>query len=1049
MRETGHVTNISKLKSTVAPVALGLALIAAPAFAQENTIAADTAASQENEARASAGQATDSSAGGGDIVVTGSRIASPTITSVSPVQVVSEAQIDQAGITNVQDLLLENPAFGSPTFSRTNTAFLTSGTGIASVDLRNLGTDRTLVLINGRRVVAGVPGSATVDLNVIPTQFIKRIDILTGGASSLYGSDAVAGVVNFIYKDDFEGVEANGQYNITERGDTPGYQAQITAGTNFSEDRGNIMVHFGYSKEGQLLSNQRSNTRVDDLDTAINFTGDPADYGVPTEGRFSGLPTQGVFTAGGCQFTFNPANNALETGFSSNGGPISASQATACGVPAGTALAARGFNRQAFRTIAVPVSRYLFASRVKYDLSDNVRFFGEGTYTRTSANRQIEPFGISTAGSTGIFPSGGLFNIQSRVGVTAANPTGTIVNNPFVPTAIFNAAIDGNGDGLKDIGFSRRLLEFGTRNSRTERDFYRFVLGFEGDFLDDKFHWDASYNYGRTKESQEGNGQVNIANFQNALDVVPAGVIPGTVGPQCASAQARAAGCVPVNVFGQGTISPAAVSYIQANQTFQTSIQQQVVQGNLSGSLFDLPAGPLGLALGVEYRKEKSSENNDSLTNQGLNGGNALPDTSGSFNVKEVYGEINLPLIHDTPFIKQFNLRGAGRISDYSTVGTVYSYSGGAEWIPVEDVKFTGTYARAVRAPNIGELFQGPAQTFPAGLQDPCIGVTATGGGTVGDVCRSFAGVLSNIQNGVTGGTGVTYPNGANGRFDINQSDLQGVSGFNRGNPNLTAEKSDSYTIGMIINPRSIEALRNLTLRVDYYNIKIKDAVTSVPRQQLLNGCFTGTNPEYCQFIRRRATATAVNSAGTLEFVDAASVNGGALKSEGIDFTATYIQPLDGFAGIEGSLNFRGTYTRLLTGYVQATPGDPTKDNFKGEIGAARDRFTTSLGYTGDKFNLNFTGTYIGKSYEDDQLLEALELGPKDISVPAEFYLDMQTSFKATDNYEFYLGIDNLLDNNAPNILSGSGFNVTGTDTAAGIYDVFGRRFYAGARFRF
>jgi iron complex outermembrane receptor protein len=1043
------VTNISKLKSTVAPVALGLALIAAPAFAQENTIAADTAASQENEARASAGQATDSSAGGGDIVVTGSRIASPTITSVSPVQVVSEAQIDQAGITNVQDLLLENPAFGSPTFARTNTAFLTSGTGIASVDLRNLGTDRTLVLINGRRVVAGVPGSATVDLNVIPTQFIKRIDILTGGASSLYGSDAVAGVVNFIYKDDFEGVEANGQYNITERGDTPGYQAQITAGTNFSEDRGNIMVHFGYSKEGQLLSNQRSNTRIDDLDTFSQVTGDPADYGVPAEGRFSGLPTQGVFTAGGCQFTFNPVNNALERGFIGNGGTISPGQATACGVPAGTALPARGFNRQAFRTIAVPVSRYLFASRVKYDLSDNVRFFGEGTYTRTSANRQIEPFGISTAGTTGIFPSGGLFNIQSRVGVSAANPTGTIVNNPFVPTAIFNAAIDGNGDGLKDIGFSRRLLEFGTRNSRTERDFYRFVLGFEGDILDDKFHWDVSYNYGRTKESQEGNGQVNIANFQNALDVVPAGVIPGTVGPQCASAQARAAGCVPVNVFGQGTISPAAVSYIQANQTFQTSIQQQVVQGNVSGSLFDLPAGPLGLALGVEYRKEKSSENNDSLTNQGLNGGNALPDTAGSFNVKEVYGEINLPLIHDTPFIKQFNLRGAGRVSDYSTVGTVYSYSGGAEWIPVEDVKFTGTYARAVRAPNVGELFQGPAQTFPTGLVDPCVGVTATGGGTVGDVCRSFAGVAANIQNGVTGGTGLNFGSTPNGRFDINQSDQQGVSGFNRGNPNLNAEKSDSYTIGMIINPRSIEALRNLTLRVDYYNIKIKDAVTSVPRQQLLNGCFTGSNPEYCQFIRRRATATALNSAGTLEFVDAAQVNGGALKSAGIDFTATYIQPLDGFAGIGGSLNFRGTYTRLLTGYVQPTPGSSTKDNFKGEIGAARDRFTTSLGYTGDKFNLNFTGTYIGKSYEDDQQLAAYDLGPKDISVPAEFYLDTQASFKATDSYEFYLGIDNLLDNNAPNILSGSGFNTTGTDTAAGVYDVFGRRFYAGARFRF
>jgi iron complex outermembrane recepter protein len=243
--------------------------------------------------------------------------------------------------------------------------------------------------------------------------------------------------------------------------------------------------------------------------------------------------------------------------------------------------------------------------------------------------------------------------------------------------------------------------------------------------------------------------------------------------------------------------------------------------------------------------------------------------------------------------------------------------------------------------------------------------------------------------------------------------------------------------------------LRNLTLRVDYYNIKIKDAIVGVPRQVILNKCFEEGDQSFCQFIRRRAQGTAVNSVGSLEFIDQAQVNGGAFASEGIDFTLNYVQPLDGVAGLSGSLNLRGTYTRLLTGYIQPNPGDPTRDNFKGEIGAARDRFTTSLGYTGDQLNLTFTGTYIGKSYEDDQLLASYDLGPKDISVPAQFYLDTQATFKASDNYEFYLGVDNLLDNNAPNILSGSGFNTTGTDTAAGIYDVFGRRFYAGARFRF
>lgn len=1000
----------------------GVAVFAAPAHAQSTAAPVAAGGTVDPEADTPSNET---------IVVTGSRIASPTITSVSPVQVVSEAQIQQAGITNVQELLLENPAFGSPALARTNTAFLTSGTGVATVDLRNLGTDRTLVLVNGRRVVAGLPGSATVDLNVIPAQFIQRIDVLTGGASSLYGSDAVAGVVNFIYKDDFQGIDANAQYNITERGDTPGYQANITAGGNFDDDRGNIMVHFGYTKEGELLSRQRKNTQLDDSDL-FALTGDPADFGVVSEPFLSGLPPQGVFTAGGCQFTFSP-DNVLERGFAANGGTISAAQARACGVAAGTALPVRGFNRQNFRTIAVPVKRYLFATRAKYDINDSIRFVAEGTYARTSAKRQIEPFGISTAGSTGIYPSGGVMPIQSRI--RNADGTFTIVNNPFVPAAIAARATDTNGDGLLDVGFSRRLLEFGTRNSTTDRDFYRFVVGLEGDLFDDRFRWDVSYNYGRTRESQEGNGQVNILNFRNALDVLPAGVIPGTTAPVCADAQARAAGCVPVNVFGNGTISPAAVQYIQANQTFQTRIQQQVVQGNISGTLFDLPAGPLGIAIGAEYRKEKSNENNDSLTNQGLNGGNALPDTQGSFDVKEIYGEINIPILRDTPFFQNLSLRAAGRISDYSTVGTVYSYSGGVEWSPIQDLRFTATYARAVRAPNVGELFTGPSQTFPTGLIDPCIGVTATSTGTLSDVCRSFAGVNTNIA--------------ANGAFAVTQSDRQGISGFNRGNPNLDEEKSDSYTIGAILNPRSIDALRNLTLRVDYYNIKIEDAIVGVPRQFILNKCFEEGDQAFCQFIRRRAQATATNSAGSLEFIDQGSVNGGELATEGLDVTLNYQIPMEGTLGLNGAINLRGTYTHVFTAYTRPVPGDPTKDTFNGEIGAAKDRFTASVGFTSDQVDLNFTGTYIGKSYLDDQFLASYDLAPKALSVPAEFYLDMQVQFKASDSYTFYVGADNLLDNKAPNILSNIPGNVTGTDTAAGVYDVFGRRFYAGARFRF
>ncbi|MGT2514924.1 TonB-dependent receptor [Sphingomonas panni] len=532
--------------------------------------------------------------------------------------------------------------------------------------------------------------------------------------------------MNIIYKDNFEGVEANAQYGITQRGDAPNYQANVTAGGNFADDRGNMMVHFGYSNEGQLLSRERRNTQVDDLDTFWGVTGDPKDYGTPFQPALSGFAPQGRFTAGGRTFTYSPSG-VLQEGFSS---------------------AVNGFNRQNFRTIAVPVERYLFAARGRYDLSDNVRLITEGTYNSTRASRQIEPFPLASNGSNGIFPGvGGAVPLQTNV-------NGVLVRNPFVPDAIFNAATDTNGDGIRDIQFARRINEFGPRSGSTTRDFYRFVVGLEGKVFND-FNWDVSYNFGRTSETQQSNGQVNVLNFRNALSA-----IRDTTGAiVCADANARAQGCVPINIYGAGSISPAAVRYIAADQTLQTRITQQQVQGNLSGTLVDLPAGGLGVAVGAEYRRETSNENNDALTNAGLNAGNALPDTYGAFDVKEVYGEINVPLLADTTLFQQLNLRAAGRISDYSTVGTIYTWNVGGDWAPVNGLRLRSTYARSVRAPNIGELFQGPAQTFPTGIIDPCIGVTATTAGALAANCRAAPGVAANIA--------------VNGRFVATQLDTQ------------------------------------------------------------------------------------------------------------------------------------------------------------------------------------------------------------------------------------------------------------------------------------
>ena len=1007
-------------RSLLASTVIAGMAFASPAFAQDPAVEASTQdttpATQETPADTPA--ATDAAdADDSTIVVTGSRIVSPNIVSLAPVQVVGEAEIDQSGAINLQEVLLENPAFGTPGLSTTNSAFLTSGAGVATVDLRDLGADRTLVLINSRRVVAGLPGSATVDLNTIPTQFIDRVDILTGGASSLYGSDAVAGVVNIIYKRNFEGLLMEGQYGITQRGDNARYQVSGTLGANFADDRGNVMIHVGYSDEKGLLSRQRKNTRVDDIDKFL-FYGDPDDYGVSYAPYFSSFTPQGRFVVGGQIFTFDPDNN-LQPCFTTNG--------ASCGGGAG--VGPNGFNRQFFRTLSTPVKRWLFAERGHFDITDNISFITEATYSKTQASTEIEPFPLD---SNQITPTG-VIPIETFVG-------GIAVRNPLVPDDIFNAATDTDGDGLRDMLFRRRLSEVGTRNASADRHLFRFVTGFEGKLFDDKFSWDVTYNFGRMEERQRNNGQVNVQNFRNALAGIPDTADVDDDGDTtevvCADPVAVDQGCVPINIFGFDSISPEAFNYVAAQGDHSFKVTQQVWAANLSGSLFELPAGPLGVAVGAEYRKEQSEEDWDSLTNAGLNAGNALPDTFGKFNVKELYGEINVPVLKDQPFANQLNLRAAGRLSDYSTVGNVSTYSLGADYAPIEDIRFRATYARAVRAPNIGELFTGPSQTFPTGLVDPCEGLTAADAGTVlSDQCLAFPGVAINMA-----------ANG--GEFTLSQPDKQGISGFNIGNPDLDVETAKTFTAGVVINPRSIPALRNLVLSVDYFNIEIDDAIISPGRTTILDQCFNEGNDDFCQFVTRFPVQTGGSSPGALEFINSISINSAVLKTAGIDTVLQYRTGLDRFMdGLD--LNARVAWTHLLKGYVIEIPGIQ-KDDFAGEIGTAKDRVNGSVNFATNKWAWNLTGTYIGKSYEDDITLESnFGLDDHAVSVDAEFYLDTQITFTPTKNYEFFVGADNVLDNKAPNILMGSPFNVTGADTAADVYDIFGRRFYAGARLRF
>jgi len=958
------------------------------------------------------------------IEITGSRLLTLGAESPSPVQVLTGEDIAKSGVTNIQELLVKTPAIGTPGLSRTNSNFLTSSAGVTTINLRNLGSDRTLVLVNGRRFVAGVPGSASVDLNAIPTDFIERVDILTGGASATYGSDAVAGVVNIILKKSFEGIAMDASIGQSEKGDDKKQKFSITFGSNSADNKASLMAHFAYSKQGVVAGKDRPGGELDSLSLGAGVTGDYHDILTAASPFFSSFApqgrifydTNGTATGGAKNRTFDANGNIIP--FSTNG-------------PAGDGVGATGFNRQAYRTLAVPTERFLFASKGEIQLNENHSAFIEGTYAQAQTRSKLEPFPLDSAAATGgIYPATGVGPAEFRVG-------NQILANPYIPATLLAEMTDTTGDGLKDYSFTRRLSEVGNRGNTADRDTFRIVSGLKGSFLKN-WDYDAYLAYGSTKESQVSSGQVNVLNFRNALEAIPdVNDVNGngnTTEAICIDAQARKQGCVPINVFGFNSISADALKYVIAPSMLATFTTQKLAGGTVRGEPFTLPAGPVGMAAGVEFREEYSRSEFDPLQQAGLNAGNAIPRTEGKFNVKEGFIEARVPLIKDAPFAKQMTVSGAVRVGDYSTVGGTTSWNTAFEWAPISDLRFRATKALSTRAPNIGELYSPPSQTFPTGLVDPCLGVTATSTGATDVACRANAGVAANIA--------------ANGAFTLNQADIQGISGFDRGNPNLSEEKGHSLTLGLVYTP---SYLKNFSFTADYFKIKVNDAIVSTPRSFILDQCYGG-DASFCQFINRRPAAVGANSAGSLERIDSASTNSGDLFTEGIDITGSYSDKLG-----PGRFNSKLSYTHVSKGYVTPLPGSE-RDLFAGEIGSAKDKATLQLGYNWGPFGVATTTTYIGASAVDDQFLAQFNTDPNDsnsptlapgaVKVGAKTYTDIQLSYTYS-KARFYLGIDNLFGTKPPSIPSGVPGNVTGSTTAADVYDAIGRRYYVGVRLEY
>lgn len=1007
---------------------VGASALCMAADAQAQTLPDETDAAAAPIAQTPAEQAVaaeGTGSAGEDIVVTGSRIRSPTLTSPSPLQVVTSETIENAGATHVQDVLQQIPAVGVPSQSRTTNANDTNP-GLATVNLRNLGADRTLVLIDGRRTVAGIPGTAQVDLSMIPSPFVERVDVLTGGASAVYGSDAIAGVVNFIYKKNFQGLLLNTQTGISEYGDDWKLVANVTFGQNFAGERGNVMVYAGWNQEGPVAntSRERLQDQYASLGNSQRRGGNTDANLIAAQNLFTRVVSRSNVGPGGI-FNFGGVGNRII-------------------LPDGTFRsfnpAIDGFNQSFYQQIASPSKQITLASRLNYDVADNVNVFFESTFVnyRTRGRREASP--MRTDSALGAFTgTGGFYPIQFSV----LNPnTGqpVILNNPLVPAAVFAAADNrNNNDAInsKDLSFLIRTTMFppGTRSTPTERDNFRIAGGAEVDLGGD-WALDAYYQYGFTKQDQRMTGLADLNRLAEALQVIPDAFDVdrdgNTTEAICVNANARAQGCVPINVYGLNPdgstkISQAAVDWLYTEMSRNSKQQMQVAAANLSGPIFELPAGPVQVSVGAEYRKESSRDDFDPLTNTARNGYVQLLDTQGRFNVKEAYGEIVVPVLADTPFFHNLTLRAAGRMSDYSTVGTFYAWNVGGEWSPIEDIRFRGVYAHAVRAPNIGELFAAAAAGIIT-ITDPCQGVTLTQTGSTAENCRADPGVLANIQQ--------------NGAFTLTFSDTQGVGSITASNPDIREETGKTLTLGIVVNPRSIDVLRNLTLTADYFDIKLEGAINRLGAATVLNKCYRDGLPEFCQFVTRRQQASGAFSIGSVEQVIRGLINSGGSFSRGLDFTASYNHQIAG-----GRASLLASWTRLLKNGVIPLTGDPF-DNTMGEIGTPRDTGNLTLTWENEDFGFTVNNEYIGPQYLDFEnyqttfrLADGSLPDRKYFRVTSKIYTDAQVRFTSRENFEFYVGVNNLFDVQPPPLYSGPPI---GNPNA--VWDPIGRRYYAGMR---
>lgn len=976
------MSNIKQLSGAIrfALFAGAATLLAAPAMAQ-----AQTPATGEET------QTLDR------IEVTGSRIKRTDRETAQPVLVLTRERLQVSGLTSVGDVLQRLAEVGPALTTGTNNG----GDGSSNVNLRNLGAARTLVLVNGRRWVTGLNG--TVDLNTIPTAMIESIEVLKDGASSIYGSDAIGGVINVILVRDFDGARANTFWGQNSEGDGGRMSADFTIGS--SSERGNTTLSAGYVKEEPV------------------FAGDRAISAVPNYGLPAGLTGSGSTPLGQYIVTGTPGTVTNRQGQAP--GPNTTAQFRRWN------QATDAYNFAPDNYLITPQERASIFGTTRYDITERLTFNAHAMYNNRRSSQKLAPMPV------GFGPTFGA-GLASTIRVSAINPF-----NPF---------------GVEVPSGSRRFTEGGDRTFIQDVTTFRFGGGFTGnfDFADRTFDWDVGYSFTENENVQQTLGLFNLGRIRNALtafDADPgAGFDPrcGTPGANPAAPLTGAsliAGCVPLNILGGlGSITPAMINYITFNAKDIFRSETKNYFANITGSLFELPAGEVGFAAGYEHRSEFGEDNPDAIIAAGETTGNARTATRGGYTVEEFYAEALVPILSDVTFAELLELRLAGRYSDFSTFGETTTWSSGFQWRPFGDLLVRGNYNKGFRAPTVQDLFRGRSDSFPQ-LSDPC------SAGPFGSLSVQSAATRANCFTAFPGSAGAV-PAGyaqANSQIRITLG----------GEPSLTPEESISQTIGFVYSPSQIEGLG---IAVDYWDIEITNRIiASRGAGVLLTQCYRDQNAQACSRITRQA------GTGIITDLLATNENAGTSNATGIDLSVSYDLPEFGFGNF--GLNWDSSYyikdDRTNLAYNRQNPFSYWTNNpvtqFVGYGGfTPRLRSNMALSWSQGDLSATWTARYIagGKTAcatayrnnapqlcsDPNQLTQAFQRVPNG---PLVNQLLPQDDFGATTYHDFTVayalpwngtvraGVNNAFDRQPPQFVDG-----TTNSYDSNTYDVPGRAFF-------